>query len=115
MLSVEQINKMEQDIETYKQELQEAQEIIAELKHKNKVQKEEILKFKWDNPYFDLYNNVVSQRDTWEEKSKQYKSCLQEIKEIANRAFVPGAIISIDDIRNDYHQILQLIDKSEEE
>lgn len=57
---------------------------LSELKTENGRLKEEILKFRWDNPYFDLYNNVVNQRDMWEQKSEQHKFCLQEIKEIAN-------------------------------
>lgn len=85
---------------------------IAELAEENERLKGEILKFRWDNPYFDLYNNVVKQRDMWEQKSEQYKSCLQEIKEYLN---------TLSGIDNDfvntetYLRILDLITKAEEE
>lgn len=81
---------------------------IDELKTENTKLNEKILKFKWDNPYFDLYNNVVNQRDMWEQKSKQYKSCLQEIK-----AIVCGNYEIID--TQGRKDILKLITKAEEE
>ena len=52
MLSVDRINKLEEEnakllgqLDAYKMSENEANEIIAELKHKNKVQKEENKKF----------------------------------------------------------------------
>lgn len=45
-LSIEQINKLQEENETYKQSEQEASEIIAELKHKNKTLKKKLNCFK---------------------------------------------------------------------
>ena len=86
MLSVDEINKLQEENERLKAEVET---------WKYQTQKS-------DEMSDEDYRNA-----------KRYKTCLQEIQVIANRAFVPGAIISIDDIRNDYHQILQLIDKAE--
>ena len=45
-LSIEQINKLQEENEAYKQSEQEASEIIAELKHKNKTLKKKLNCFK---------------------------------------------------------------------
>ena len=45
-LSIEQINKLQEENEAYKQSEQEAKEIIAELKHKNKTLKKKLNCFK---------------------------------------------------------------------
>ena len=85
---------------------------IDELKAENERLEEKISKFRWDNPYFDLYNNVVNQRDMWEQKSKQYKSCLQEIKKYSTEM----REIANDDIAYHYFgTVLSIITKAEEE
>ena len=67
-------------------------EFLMEICKENERLKEKIRKFRWDNPYFDLYNNVVNQRNMWEEKSKQYKTYLKEIKEIAESTVKPNIL-----------------------
>ena len=133
MLNVNEINLLQAQNEGLKKQNKELQEEIkkyaaineqetkdyAELKAENDRLKEEILKFRWDNPYFDLYNNVVNQRDIWEQKSEQYKSCLQEIKAIAEEyIFLKPDILTLKGdigyIQNEVAvEILQLIDKAE--
>lgn len=48
---------------------------LQRLKQENEELKEKINKFQWDNPYYILYENVVTQRD-------KYKQALEEIRNI---------------------------------
>ena len=44
------------------------------LEQENKELNNTIKKFRWDNPYFDLYNNVVFQRDKLEQENAELKN-----------------------------------------
>lgn len=54
--------------------------IIQRLKQENEELKEKINKFEWDNPYYILYANVVTQRD-------KYKQALEEIRDFINPTY----------------------------
>lgn len=60
-------------------------------------------------------SDFVENYQTKDEKINKYQTCLAEIKEIASRVFVFGALISIIDIKKDYEQILQKIAECEVE
>lgn len=116
---VKEYNILDGIIDIKDAEIQKLNDIIDSYQHRL----EELKELKAENERLKLSERDLSKicqgfkKDIETEKSyalKYYKT-LQEIKEIADRVFVAGAIISIDDIRNDYQQILQLIDKAEEE
>lgn len=91
MISIDEINKLKQDIESYKQSEQEANEIIAELKAENERLKKEIRLYdcieKWGTKECHcacrcLGNEFCEDAD---KKINNYKQALAEIKEIAKR------------------------------
>ena len=62
---------------------------LQRLKQENEELKNKIDKFRWDNPYFELYNNVVFQRDKLEQENEalrgQCNKCKQYEIELNNR------------------------------
>lgn len=46
---------------------------LRRLQEENEELKAKIAKFRWDNPYYDLYNNVVGQRDNLKKENEKLK------------------------------------------
>lgn len=138
--SEDEINKMQQDIEAYKQSEKEANEIIAELqaykdvnedfktaweelKAENERLKEEIKevkKYQYEQEYLEKEIETAKVNlDIGKEEARHYlheaykfQKCLQEIKSIAERAFA----VCDDDCgnANKFKEIIELT-KAEEE
>lgn len=71
MLTVDEINKLQQDIEAYKQSEQEATEIIAELKAENEKLKDEI----------ESFENKLQLRMANDKESKEYWDDIFSVKD----------------------------------
>lgn len=87
MLSVDRINKLEEEnakllgqLDAYKMSENEANEIIAELKHKNKVQKEENKKFTLEA------KKIVAQ---YSAKLEWQRKILQKVKDTIENGCYP--------------------------
>lgn len=53
---------------------------LKRLQQENEELKEKIAKFRWDNPYYDLYNNVVGQRDNLKRENEELKAENEQLK-----------------------------------
>lgn len=119
MLSINRVNELEKENAAYKQSEQEAIEIIAELKHKNKVLKEKytkVRKLAKENADANEYclRELEALRDEDSLRITILATTLQQIKEIAEKEYYKKLKDKICfDCDESFNKILDLINQAE--